>query len=39
MSNGLRIDPRELPVQMQIQLAMIFVKQQEERGKQKHDKV
>lgn len=39
MANGLRIDPRELPIEMQIQLALIFVKQQEEKGKHNDDKV
>ena len=39
MSNGLRIDPRELPIRMQVQLAMIFVKEQQEKEKKEHDKV
>ena len=39
MANGLRIDPRELPLSMQVQLALIFVKQQEGKEKQEHDKV
>lgn len=39
MANGLRIDPRELPMEIQVQLALIFVKQQEEKGKQNDDKV
>lgn len=37
MSAGMRIDPRSLPLSMQVQLALIFVKQQEEKGKQNAD--